>query len=121
MQLDKTDAKIQVFVLNQFMLVGMSDSQVREITENNEHFIATKLLCSLHTTFDDDNQPTGYRIIPEPIPMDLMANDVSVMHNCINYVNRVGILCYSEVTLDTEESLKIEVVKQFMDFWGLSV
>ena len=118
MELPK-NSKVQVMVLNQFVLVGLADDETRALTEKDSNFIVTRLLCSLHTNVDADNNPNGYRLMPEPIPMDLMTDNVQLMSECLNYTNRSGVLCYSEVDLGKEGVEEIGVVKEFLKFWGL--
>ena len=117
MKIDFESHKLKVFILNQFLLIGLGDTATDQMDQEDPNTISVRLVCSLHSNTDEQGVTT-YRLIPEPVPMDIMGNNTEKLYNWVTKISRAGTLCFTEINLvDGEDS---QIVKNFLKFWGVN-
>ena len=125
LKLKKDETVFQVFILSNFMLVG-----IRDINDKHEDgFLASRLVCSVHNLgglntedADGNNESDGikYTLTPEPIPLEWSSGDSGVMYAFQHKINSTGVLTYTEVGLGDVVG-DVEFVKIFIDYWGIEL
>lgn len=120
MKILAAEHKLRVAILGHISLIGLVTPETKML-EKEEGTLTMKLMCSMHSTTEsqDENSSMGqFRFVPEPVPMELMGPGVESVYWWNSYVNKTGVVCYSEIDLDSV-SEEVGIVKDFSDFWGI--